>query len=170
MRLKPLYRVTFEYSRDWSVELKGERGTEDQLFLLAEGTVEGRITGKFFGSNYPRRRTDKTAVTDIRGVIETDDGAVVMVEFRGYGRAHTPVHDGVAGPHRRQWVATALHLSEAEQYRWLNDVVCVGTGEVGPRASGPAGPGPGLSGGPTATLILDVAELIWEPTPERFSV
>jgi Protein of unknown function (DUF3237) len=168
VRLKPLYRLTFEYPRDWGVELQGERGLEEQLFLLAEGSVDGEIKGKFHGSNYPRRRTDKTAVTDIRGVIETEDDAVVMVEYRGYGRAHTTAHDKVAGSHRRQWVASAVHLSGAEKYRWLNDVVCVGTGEVGPRASGPATSGVGLSAGPASTLVLDVAELIWEPTPTTF--
>jgi hypothetical protein len=33
MQLKPLYRLTFEYSRTWGVQLKGENGTEEQLFL-----------------------------------------------------------------------------------------------------------------------------------------
>jgi hypothetical protein len=163
MRLNMLYRLTFEYSRTWEADLEGENGHEQQLFLLAEGTVEGKIEGRFFASNFPRRRVDKTAVTDIRGVIETTDGAVVLVDYRGYGRAHTPNHDKMAGSHRRQWVATAMHLSGDQRYKWLNDVVCVGTGEVGPRAAGPAAEGPGLSSGPASTLRLDVAELIWEP-------
>jgi Protein of unknown function (DUF3237) len=165
MRLNPLYRLTFEYSHDWEVDLEGENGHEQQLFLLAEGTVEGRIVGRFHGSNFPRRRVDKTAVTDLRGAIETADGAVVIVEYHGYGRAHTPAHDTVAGKHRRQWVATATHLSGDERYKWLNDVVCVGTGEVGPRAAGPSVRSSGLSSGPAATLVLDVAELVWEPPP-----
>ena len=41
------------------------------------------------------------------------------------------------------------HVSDDERYRWLNDVVCVGTGEVRPDR-----------------LFIDVAELIWEPPPE----
>jgi hypothetical protein len=163
MRLSPLYRVTFEYSRDWEVDLEGENGHEQQLFLLAEGTVEGKLAGRFYASNFPRRRTDKTAVTDMRGAVETADGAVVLVEYHGYGRAHTPAHDKVAGSVRRQWVATASHLSEDARYKWLNDVVCVGTGEVGRRTGGPSAPSSGLSSGPAATLVLDVAELIWEP-------
>jgi hypothetical protein len=38
--------------------------------------------------------------------------------------------------------------SDDRRYRWLNDVVCVGTGEVRPER-----------------LLIDVAELIWEPPP-----
>ncbi len=163
MRLNPLYRLTFEYSRTWEVDLVGESGTESQLFLLAEGTVTGRVVGRFQGSNFPRRRTDQTAVSEIRGVIETDDAAVLIVDCRGYGRAHTPAHDQVAGSHRRQWVATVTHLSEDPRYRWLNDVVCVGTGEVGPRSGDPAPATPRLSSGPVSRLVLDVAELVWEP-------
>jgi hypothetical protein len=166
MQLKPLYRVTFEYARDWEVELKGDNGREQQLFLLAEGTVDGRIRGGFRGANYPRRRTDRTAVTDFRGAIETDDGAVILFEYHGYGRAHTPAYDEATGPDRRQWVATAVHLSSDPRYQWLNDVVCVGTGEVGPRVGGSAPSSANLSAGPSATLMLDVAELIWEP-PEK---
>jgi hypothetical protein len=165
MELKPLYRARFEYPQQWSVEVKGDNGTEEQMFLQAEGTVEGQIRGRFRGTNYPRRRTDKTAVTDFRGVIETEDGAVILFEYRGFGRAHTPEHDRVAGPDRRQWVATATHLSDDPRYKWLNDVVCVGTGEVGARSGGPVASGGGLSAGSTALLVLDVAELVWEPTP-----
>jgi hypothetical protein len=79
-------------------------------------------------------------------VIETDDGATIMFEWHGYGRAYPPG--------RRQIVGAIFHLSDAEQYRRLNDTVCVCSGEV--RA--PADPNQ-----PEPDLILDVAELIWEP-------
>lgn len=42
--------------------------------------------------------------------------------------------------------------SEAEEYRWLNDVVCVGAGEV--RAQ---------PGNESPELVFEVAELVWEP-------
>jgi hypothetical protein len=47
-----------------------------------------------------------------------------------------------------------LHLSDAEQYRRLNDAVCVCVGEV--RA-------PTEPEQPEPDLVLDIAELIWEP-------
>jgi len=95
------------------------------------------------GANHPRRRVDGTYCPDFQGVIETGDGATVMFDWRGYGRAY-PVG-------ARQIVLTATHLCEDERYRWLNDVVCVGAGEVRTR---PDGSGP--------DLVVDVAELVWE--------
>jgi hypothetical protein len=46
---------------------------------------------------------------DFQGVIETVDGAEVLFDDRGYGRAY-PVG-------RRQIVTSATHLSEDERYR-----------------------------------------------------
>ena len=79
-------------------------------------------------------------------MIETDDGATIMSEWHGYGRAYP------AG--RRQIVGSVLHWSDSEHYRRLNDVVCVCVGEVRAPAD-PAQLEP--------DLVLDVAELIWEP-------
>lgn len=143
MRLEPLYRVRFTYPDAWSVELEG--GWQRHLFF-AEGTCEGSIAGRFRGANFPLRRTaDGPFQPDFRAVIETDDGATVLVEWHGYGRAY-PVG-------RRQVVGSVTHLSDHESYRRLNDVVCVCVGEV--RAS--ADPNQG------SDLVLDVAELVWEP-------
>lgn len=66
MRITPLYRVRFVYPHGWSVELTGPEGKEEQHFFLAEGRCEGRITGRFRGANYPRRRTDRTFLPDFR--------------------------------------------------------------------------------------------------------
>ena len=144
MRLEPLYRVRFTYPEGWAVELEG--GWEQHLFL-AEGRCEGAISGRFRGANFPQRRTpDGPFCPDFRAVIETDDGATVFVEVRGYGRAYPPG--------RRQIVASATHLSDDDRYRRLNDVVCVCVGEV----RTPTDPDQ-----PSSDLVMDVAELIWEP-------
>ena len=60
-----------------------------------------------------------------------------MFDYFGYGRPYPP--------EARQIVSAATHLSDDERYRWLNDVMCVGTGEVRP-----------------GELMFDVAELAWE--------
>ncbi len=144
MRLEPLYRLRFEYPDGWSVELEG--GWQ-QHYFLAEGTCRGTISGRFRGSNYPLRRTpDGPFQPDMRGVIETDDAATIMLECHGYGRAY-PIG-------RRQIVGTILHLSDAPQYRRLNDAVCVCVGEVRTLADGPD---------PRTELVLEISELIWEP-------
>jgi hypothetical protein len=144
MRLERLYRLRFTYPEGWAVGLDG--GWEQHLYL-AEGRCEGALSGCFRGANFPQRRTESGPfVPDFRAVIETDDGATVLCELHGYGRAYPPG--------ARQIVGSVLHLSDDERYRRLNDVVCVCVGEVratdGPERGGP-------------DLVLDVAELVWEP-------
>ena len=147
MRLEPLYRARFIYPEGWEITLTGELGREEQHLYYAEGRVEGRISGRFRASNFPRRRTDKTFTPHFHGVIQTDDGAAILFEYRGYGRAYP------AG--RRQWMVAAFHVSDDPRYAWLNDGICVGTGEVRARPDADS-----------PDLVLDMAELIWEPIAE----
>jgi hypothetical protein len=144
MRLESLYRVRFTYPEGWAVGLEG--GWEQHLYL-AEGRCEGFLRGRFRGVNFPLRRTPQGPFCpDLRAVIETDDAATIMFECHGYGRAYPPG--------QRQIVGSVLHLSDSDDYRRLNDVVCVCVGEV--RAS--AEPGQA-----EPELVIDVAELVWEP-------
>ena len=146
MRLEPLYRVRFAYSDQWGAFLAGPDSNEAKAFFLAEGRCEGRISGRFRGANHPYRRSDGTFLPDFQGVIETDDGAEVLFDYRGYGRAY-PVG-------RRQIVTSATHLSDDERYRWLNDSLSVGVGEVRSQQNGPT------------ELIIEWSELVWEPLKE----
>ena len=144
MRLEPLYRIRFTYPEGWMVGLEG--GWEQHLYL-AESRCEGSISGRFRGANFPRREGATGPFRpDFRAVIETDDGATIMFEWHGYGRAYPPG--------RRQIVGSIVHRSDAERYNRLNDVVCVCVGEVR-AAADPEQRGP--------DLVVDVAELIWEP-------
>ncbi len=139
-----MYRVRFTYPESWAVELEG--GWEQHL-MLAEGRCEGSIRGRFRGANFPRRRTATGPFRpDFRAVIDTDDGATIMFEWHGYGRAY-PIG-------RRQIVGSVFHLSDSDRYLRLNDAVCVCVGEVA-CAKGSHQQSP--------DLVIDVAELIWEP-------
>ncbi len=142
MNLLPLYRCQFSYQKSWSVPVSGPDATETQHFLLAEGRCEGRIAGALFGANHPRQRFDGTFEADFQGVIETDDGAVIYFDYRGYGRTY-PIG-------RRQIVGAVTHLSNGDGYRWLNDTMAVSTGEV--RTTDNA-----------TELVIDVSELVWDP-------
>ena len=157
MQLKPLYRLHLTFGERWSVSVVGDAGREDQVFHMAQGHAEGTLAGNFRAVDYPRGRTDGTVVTDLRGVLETPEGASILVECHGFGRRHTPDYDQLSGG-PRQWVVSVTHLSEAPEYLWLNDSVCVGSGHS-PRRSGS-----GLAKG--SEFVLDVAELLWEPLPE----
>jgi Protein of unknown function (DUF3237) len=146
MRLDALYRARFTTPERWSVEIRGPHGAEAQTLLFAEGRCEGRVNASLRAANFPRRRVDDTLTPDFRGVLETDDGATILFSWHGYGRTAA---DGV-----RQLVGAMTHLSDAEPYRWLNDVICAVTGVVEPHADGH-----GLD------VVLDISELVWEPPP-----
>lgn len=146
MRVEPLYRATFTTPESWHVELRGDHGVEEQGFLIVEGRIDGRLTGRLRASNFPRRRTDATQTPDFRGVIETDDGAVVLFSWHGYGRT------GSTGA--RQLVGSLTHVSDDDRYAWLNTVMCAVAGEVRAREGG------GLS------VVVDVFEMVWEPLAE----
>ncbi|MDQ5828152.1 MAG: DUF3237 domain-containing protein [Chloroflexota bacterium] len=146
MRLEPLYRVRFTYSDGWTIDLAEPESAESHHFFLAEGRCEGRISGRFRGANHPYRRSDGTFLSEFQGVIETDDGAEVLFDYRGYGRAYP------AG--RRQIVVSGTHLSDDERYAWLNDTLSVGVGEVRSQEDGPT------------QLVIEWAELVWEPLGE----
>ena len=93
------------------------------------------MSGAFRGANDARRRPDGTYEPDYHGVIETDDGAAILFHLTGYGLPD----DGRA-------IVSVKHVSGDERYAWLNRTLCVGTAEVSER-----------------TIMLDVAELVWEP-------
>lgn len=146
MKLTPLYRVRFKYPQGWEMALTSSDSTESQHFYFAEGTCEGRLQGSFRGANHPRRRGDKTFEPNFQGITETIDGATIFFDGFGYGRAY-PVG-------RRQIVASAFHLSDHEKYRWLNDSLAVGVGEVRTLNEG------------DVELVIDWSELVWEPIPD----
>src|SRR5262245_53268509 len=99
--------MRFTYPEGWMVGLEG--GWEQHLYL-ADGGCEGSISGRFRGANFPQRRgAGGTFRPDFRGAIETDDGATILFELHGYGRAY-PVG-------RRQIVGAILHSSDADAYR-----------------------------------------------------
>jgi hypothetical protein len=135
--------MRFTYPEEWGVDLTAH-GAESRFLFIAEGSCEGHLTGRLRGVNLPRRRGDGTFQPDFHGAIDTDDGATLLFDLYGYGRAYPPG--------RRQIVASMVHVTDAPAYAWLNDVVCAVTGEV---RAGEAGSG--------ALLVADVAELVWEP-------
>ncbi|HYZ76553.1 MAG TPA: hypothetical protein VE596_04185 [Gaiellaceae bacterium] len=136
MRLEPLYRIRWTTPEGWSVDLFD--GAEGQSFFIAEGRCEGQVMGRFRAANFPRRRADGTLVPDFRGVVETDDGAVLMIALYGFLRSE--------GPGGRELVGSMTHLSDDDRYARLNDVVCTVVGEI-----------------TTGGVVVDVAELVWEP-------
>jgi hypothetical protein len=137
MRLEPLYRIRFSYPELYMLE-----GTEQQGYFFAEGRCEGFLTGRLRGMNHPRlRQNDDVYLPDFQGVIETDDGASIGFDIRGFGR---PLGDG-----KREIVVTIAHVTGDERYARLNSALCVAVAQAGDEE-----------------VRAEVAELIWEPLSE----
>lgn len=128
----------------WSVRLDGENGSEGQSFLIAEGRSTGRLSARYRGANFPRRRTDGTLTPDFRGVLEADDGPVILITWSGFARS------GADGVH--ELVGRLTHVTDDTRYTWLNDRQYAVGGEVRPKA-----------GGDGFDVVIEVAELVWEP-------
>ena len=150
MQLRPLYVVRFRYPEGWQVDLTGPGGKEEHHYYFAEGRCEGEVAGRFRAGNHPRRRADNTFAMNMQGFIETDDDAVIMADYQGYGRAYPPG--------RRQVVGAAWHVSAHEKYRRLNDAVCAIAGEVRVPDKEQLAQG-------DVELVFSVAEVVWEPPP-----
>jgi hypothetical protein len=131
LKLAPLYRVEFSYPEHVDIA-----GPDVGGVFFAEGRCEGTLTGRFRGLNHPRLRPDDVYLPNFQGVIETDDGARIAFDYRGYGRPRD---------YGREIVGTAFHSTGDERYARLNDAVAVLSGEARHRR-----------------LTLEVAELLWE--------
>jgi Protein of unknown function (DUF3237) len=143
MRLDPLYTVTFTTPEAWSVEVASDAGIEGRGFLLAEGRSAGRLSARYRAANFPRKRSDGALVPEFRGVLETDDGAVILFEWQGLAV--------LSASGMRRLLGSLVHTTDAPRYRWLNDRVCAVEGEVRPRTDG--------SG---FDVVLEVSEMVWE--------
>jgi hypothetical protein len=143
MRLEALYTVSFTTPEAWSVEVASDAGIEGRSFLLAEGRSTGRLSARYRAANFPRKRTDAALVPEFRGVLETDDGGVILFEWQGLAVLRA---SGM-----RQLLGSLVHTTADPRYRWLNDRLCAVEGEVRPRADG--------SG---FEVVLEVSEMVWE--------
>ena len=88
MRVEHLYRMTFRYPESWGGVISGEHGSEGHYYFIAEGRAEGRIAGRLRGANHPVARVDGNALPNFQGAIETDDGAHILFDLRGYARPY----------------------------------------------------------------------------------
>src|ERR671910_711904 len=143
MRLDALYTVTFTTPEAWSVEVASDAGIEGRSFLLAEGRSTGRLSARYRAANFPRKRSDGALVPEFRGVLETDDGAVILFEWQGLAVL------GASG--MRRLLGSLVHTTDDPRYRWLNDRVCAVEGEVRPCAD--------RSG---FDVVLEISQMVWE--------
>lgn len=111
----------------------GNRG----IVSVTGGAVEGpRLKGKLLptGGDWILVDADGVARLDVRGTFETDDGAVIYVQYFGIsrpepGRPARP--QGEAAQYGDRYFMTAPRFETGdERYKWLNGLVCVAEGKA----------------------------------------
>jgi hypothetical protein len=105
------------------------------LAVCTGGDFKGpKLRGKIWaaGGDWALRRRDGTASLDVRATLETDDGALIYVQYYGILRPEvgrpTP-QPGVPSEYGDAYFFTAPRFETGdERYVWLNSLVCVAEG------------------------------------------
>lgn len=106
-------------------------------FYITGGEITGpKLTGKVraSGADWLNVRRDGVGVVDVRGVLDTHDGALIYITFDGTadfgedGYERAVALQPPAGPTR---VRTFPRFHTAHpKYLWLNRLPCLGIGEI----------------------------------------
>jgi hypothetical protein len=109
------------------------------LFGSAGGCFEGpRLRGEVLagGGDWALFRPDGAMALDVRLTLKTHDGALVQMTYGGRWITPPELRTEMADPVKRYQVdprnyyfrTNPLFETGAQQYAWLNDIACVGTG------------------------------------------
>lgn len=127
MRLQQLCEMDLRYTSPFKAVIP-YGGGDGSGWGVGEGTVTGeRLTGTAQWSNHPRRRGDGAMLPNARGVITADDGAEIFFELSG--RTMWVEREGTR---RGAQLLMTLFESQADDYNWLNNTVCMSEGEIDP--------------------------------------
>jgi hypothetical protein len=124
--------VTLEPVRELGETPLGRR----RIIGITGGTFSGpRLAGKILpgGADWQVIRSDGVAYLDARYTLETDDGALIYVNNKGYRHGPKEVIERMArgeevDPALYYMRATPWFETSAPRYAWLNRTICVATG------------------------------------------
>ena len=131
MELSPLGDLELTYRSITSVGF----GSEGQIYGAMDGVLTGdRLSGRLELTNLARMRPDNVNVPTLRGLLTTDDGAQVWVEFDGVATLRSE-------DNARVFVTACRFRTGSDAHAWLNTVVgmlegVLDTVGVGGRARG----------------------------------
>lgn len=112
MELVDLAKVALTYTSLESLDY----GADGQLYGTLEGRVAGdRLSGELRLTNLAPRRVDNVNLPTLRGVLTTDDQAIIWIELDGIAALRES--DGA-----RVFVTTFRFRTGDERYAWLNNV------------------------------------------------
>lgn len=123
MELEHLFDLELRYTAPLTVQLAWNG--QGQGMGRGDGTATGRLTGSVEWVNAPPVRADGVFQPTVTGAITTDDGATVV--YQSSGLSLRPADDE---PHHRRFTTSMRFATDADGYRWLNDVLAVEEGLI----------------------------------------
>ena len=106
------------------------------IFYITGGTVEGpRLKGRIqaVGADWFVLRPDGVGELDVRTTIETDDGALIYLSYRGIGDLGEDGYQrflrGEVPPAFRLRTSPVLRTAHPA-YQWLHRPLCIGVGDA----------------------------------------
>lgn len=136
LRSRPLFaiRMSLHPFQELGATPMGRR----RIVPVKDGTFEGeRLRGTVrtdTGGDWLLQRADGSYQMDVRLTLETHDGALVFMSYRGVRHASAEVSERIARgevvPASEYYLRTTPFFETAdERYLWLNHVIAVGVGE-----------------------------------------
>lgn len=136
LRSRPLFRIemTLHPIQDLGATPAGRR----RIVPVAGGSFEGsRLRGAVLpqaGGDWLLERADGSFQQDVRLTLEVDDGALVLMTYRGVRVAPPEVSARLArgepvDPSTYYLRTAPLFETSAARHAWLNGIVAVGVGE-----------------------------------------
>lgn len=136
--LKSTHLFTLTIKLHPTIEIGNTPAGQRRVFSVSGGEFAGdRIHGTIMpniGSDLLLVRADGSAQQDVRMVLKTDDGALVLMTYRGVRHASDEVNARMA--RGEQVSGSAYYLRTApffetssSRYDWINRIVAIGVGE-----------------------------------------
>jgi hypothetical protein len=134
------YRHLFEFEAAVAPEYsiaRGEAPARLAICYFTGGHFSGdRLRGILLpgGGDWADYRTEQALWIDVRGLLETDDGARIYMQYRGVwcaapGALTAVLRRGEPYRHEDHYLRVAARFeTDAARYRWLNSVVVIGVG------------------------------------------
>ncbi|MCC6238478.1 MAG: DUF3237 domain-containing protein [Dehalococcoidia bacterium] len=140
LRSAPLFELTVRFGEADESRSVGQGGRGERVIApAASGSFEGEhLRGVVVPPwpDYILRRPDGVSEHEIRAVLQTDDGALIYMQYEGIGHRQDlgPLGSAEGALYFR---TVARFETEAARYAWLNRVIAVAVSHpAGPRQLG----------------------------------
>lgn len=132
---EPLFQMKLNVAYDRAQIIGGEN--KRGIFPVDGGSFEGpKMRGRVLaeGADWVSFRADGTMIIDVRTALETDDGALISMQYQGLCYTTSPEAQQrfarrEAGPFEDLYLRTTPRFETSHpKYEWLNRVVAVTNG------------------------------------------